>query len=340
MRAERTVGWDRRSFITGLTAAATAGLVGTRPDLAAAEPPPETTTLHLFRTLTMCEAPQQIAEDLLRAEGFTDIRYLNKGGAGEVAAGYASGEIDIGMSYSAPAIVRIDAGAPVLILAGVHAGCVDLFVSERVRSLRDLKRRTVAVTGLGSAGHVFVASMAAHVGLDPQRDISWVVAPPADWPRLLAEGKADAFLHFPPASLELREQKVGRVLITTATDRPWSQYFCCMIVANRSFVSRNPIATRRAMRALLKAADLCAREPERVAPMLVARGWTTRRDLALQMLAELPYRRWREYSPEDTVRFFALRLHEAGLIKSSPQKIIAQGTDWHFVNDLKRELKG
>jgi NitT/TauT family transport system substrate-binding protein len=88
------------------------------------------------------------------------------------------------------------------------------------------------------------------------------------------------------------------------------------------------------------AADLCAIEPERVAPMLVARGWTTRRDLALPMLTELPYRRWREHVPEDTVRFFALRLHEAGLIKSSPKKIIAQGTDWRFVNDLKRELKG
>jgi hypothetical protein len=42
----------------------------------------------------------------------------------------------------------------------------------------------------------------------------------------------------------------------------------------------------------------------------------------------------------DAVRFYSLRLHEAGLIKSSPQKIIAQGTDWRFLNELKRELKG
>ena len=44
--------------------------------------------------------------------------------------------------------------------------------------------------------------------------------------------------------------------------------------------------------------------------------------------------------PEDTVRFFALRLHEAGMIKSSPHQIIAQGTDWSFLNELKKELKG
>jgi NitT/TauT family transport system substrate-binding protein len=45
-------------------------------------------------------------------------------------------------------------------------------------------------------------------------------------------------------------------------------------------------------------------------------------------LSELPYDKWREYDAEDTVRFYALRLRDAGLIKSSLQKIIADGTDW------------
>ena len=53
----------------------------------------------------------------------------------------------------------------------------------------------------------------------------------------------------------------------------------------------------------------------------------------------MPYSKWREYDPEDTVRFYALRLREAGMIKSSPQKIIAEGTDWRFLNELERELK-
>ena len=57
-------------------------------------------------------------------------------------------------------------------------------------------------------------------------------------------------------------------------------------------------------------------------------------------MREIPYAKWREYDPEDTVRFYALRLNEVGMIKSSPQKIIAQGTDWRFLKELKRELKG
>jgi len=72
---------------------------------------------------------------------------------------------------------------------------------------------------------------------------------------------------------------------------------------------------------------------------LVDRGFTARYDYALQSVSELPYDKWREYNPEDTLRFYALRLHDAGLIKSSPNKIIAESTDWSFLNELKRELK-
>ena len=93
-------------------------------------------------------------------------------------------------------------------------------------------------------------------------------------------------------------------------------------------------------RAILKAAEICATEPERAARMLVDRGHTPRYDYALQALKDIPYSRWRDYNPEDTVRFAVLRLHEAGMIKSSPQKIIAQGTDWRFRNELRKELKG
>ena len=88
-----------------------------------------------------------------------------------------------------------------------------------------------------------------------------------------------------------------------------------------------PAATKRATRAILKSVNMCAIEPERVARRLVDKGYTPRYDYALQTLKEIPYNRWREYDAEDTVRFYALRLHEAGMIKSSPQKIIAQGTD-------------
>ena len=93
------------------------------------------------------------------------------------------------------------------------------------------------------------------------------------------------------------------------------------------FARRVPRGDQRALRAILKATDLGAREPERVAGFLVDEGYAERYDYTLEALQEIPYNRWREYDPEDTVRFHALRLHEAGTMKTISQKIIAQGTD-------------
>jgi NitT/TauT family transport system substrate-binding protein len=112
-----------------------------------------------------------------------------------------------------------------------------------------------------------------------------------------------------------------------------------MLGANRQYARSNPVATKRALRAILKATDLCATEPDATARRLVDRGFTVRYDYALQTLRENSYDKWREYDAEDTLRFYALRMQEAGFIKSSPQKIIADGTDWHFLDEVKRELK-
>ena len=111
-----------------------------------------------------------------------------------------------------------------------------------------------------------------------------------------------------------------------------------MVAANRAFVQKHPVATKRALRAILKAIDVCAREPERTARLLVDKGVTQRYEYALQTMKELPYNKWREYDPEDTLRFYALRLHDAGRVKHSPDEIIAQSTDWRFLNELKQEL--
>jgi NitT/TauT family transport system substrate-binding protein len=113
-----------------------------------------------------------------------------------------------------------------------------------------------------------------------------------------------------------------------------------MLAGNQTFVREHPVATKRALRAILKATDVCAVDPERVARFLVEKRYTERYDYALEALKEIPYNKWREYDHEDTVRFYALRLHEVGMTTNSPQKIIAQGTDWRFLTALKRELKG
>jgi NitT/TauT family transport system substrate-binding protein len=327
---------SRRRFLTTMSSAGAAGLVGLRTRPGHAEPPPETARIRLAQIAGICVAPQYVAEELLRMEGFNDVQYVDF-----ITNSYpalASGVIDIGMSFIAPFILQLDANASIVLLGGVHSGCFELFGTERVKAIRDLKGKTVAVPELDSSHRLFTASMAAYVGLDPMRDINFVAHPAAESTQLLADGKIDALMGFPPLPQELRARKIGHVIMNSGIDRPWSQYFCCIVGANREFARRYPIATKRSMRAILKAADFCAAAPERTARMIAERGYQY--EYAVQTMREIRYAKWREYDPEDTVRFYALRLHEAGLIKSNPKKIIAQGTDWRLFNELKRELKG
>jgi NitT/TauT family transport system substrate-binding protein len=329
---------SRRRFLAMLSSASVAGLIGA-PDSFAQEAPPETTTVRLAKNDGICIAPQYVADELLRAEGFTDVRYVRSTPA-VVSDAIGRGEVDMSLHFAGPLITGIDAGAPITIVAGVHVGCFELFAHEGIRSIRDLKGKRVGVQGLGLAPHVFLASMAAYVGLDPAKDIDWVLSPSVRPKELFAEGKIDAFLGFPPEPQELRSRNIGHVIVNSALDRPWSQNFCCMLAGNRNYVRAYPVATKRALRAMLKAADLCVSDPARVAQRMVDTGFTARYDYALQTLREVPYGKWREYDPEDTIRFYALRLHQARMIKVSPNKILADATDWRFLNELKRELKG
>lgn len=332
--------WSRRETVKSLGAlAGSTGLLGLTLKAAAADPPLELTRIRLVKA-SLCTAPAYIAEELLRAEGFSDVQYLDDDpreiGTSKLVA---TGAADLNMSFGLTTLVRVDAGEPVVLLAGVHAGCYELFVSERVRSIPELRGRKVAIPGFGSTHHTFLSVIASYVGLDPRRDIAWVTLSREEAKRQLAGGKIDAYLGFPPDPQELRAKKIGRVLLNSAMDQPWAQYFCCMVVGNRDFVRRYPVATKRALRALLKATDLCAMQPARYAQFLVDKGYADSREYALQTLTEVQYGRWREYNPEDSIRFFGLRLHEVGMVKATPQKLIAQGTDWRLLNELKKEMK-
>lgn len=329
----------RRAFLKGAAAAVLtpAGLAAGRA--AAAEPPPEIDTIRLVHTPAICLAPQFLAAELLALEGFRKVEYVQYA-ATNPSAMVTQGRADVTMDPVPSIVAALDSGKQLLPLAGIHAGCYELFAAGQIRAVRDLKGKTVAVSALGAGDHLFLSSIAAYVGLDPSRDLHW--QPTGTFTASMqqfVEGKADAFLGFAPQPQELRRRKIGRVIVDTTEDRPWSQYFCCMVTTNRAFATRYPNATRRALRAYLKAADLCANEPERVARFLADKGYEPRYDMSLEVLKQIPFRRWRQADPEDSLRFHALRLHEVGLIKTPPHKLLAQGTDWRFLAGLKRELK-
>jgi NitT/TauT family transport system substrate-binding protein len=326
---------------TLLRAAGAVGLLSVPAPRALAEPPPETTTIRLVHDPAICIAPQYLAEELLRGEGFTRVEYVPFNNVDTDPYRLLAGKKSDLCLDAAPALVpAIDSPVPIVVLAGIHGGCYELFAKGPVKGIKDLKGKRIAITAVGAGEQVFIASMMAYVGMDPRKDAIWLEGhTQPETMALFVDGKADAFLGFPPQPQHLRAQKAGHVIVNTSQDRPWSQYFCCMVSGRRDFVRANPVATKRALRAILKATDICIREPERAARYLVDKGYERDYPVALEVLKDVSYRPWRSFDPEATLRFYALRLHEVGMIKSTPQKILAQGTDWRFLDEIKKELK-
>src|SRR6266851_1447820 len=208
--------FSRRRFLGGVTLAGTVGLLGWHPRPVAAKPPPETTRLRLTKLPSTCRAPQWVAEELLSAEGFTEVQYVTveAGGKGADLTGSAlfSGQVDLSMQFIGPSILQVDVGGPLVLLAGIQIGCFELFGTERVRAIRELKGKTVAAGPVRGSGHTFLASMAAFVGLKPATDITWVDSSDREALRLFAEGRVDALMASPPRAQEARSRKLGHMI--------------------------------------------------------------------------------------------------------------------------------
>jgi NitT/TauT family transport system substrate-binding protein len=132
-----------------------------------------------------------------------------------------------------------------MVLAGLMVGCYELFARKGIDSVADLKGKSIGVGTVSSLSQQLLTLMAAEIGLDPVKDIHWVTDPSVKPIELFVQGKIDAFLGFPPEPQELRARHVGHFIVNSGVDRPWSQYFCCMLASNREFVAMHPVATKR-----------------------------------------------------------------------------------------------
>jgi NitT/TauT family transport system substrate-binding protein len=281
-----------------------------------------------------------VVEAFLHAEGFTDVQWVTS--SPDIVAEVKMverGDVNFGINFAGTIVHQLDGGLQITALGGLHAGCYELFAKEPINSVKDLRGQRVAVNHRSGGQHLYIAIMASNVGLDPNRDIEWVTSSDVSALDRFAAGEADAFLGFPPEPQRLRARGHNRVILNTTLDRPWSQYFCCVMYGNPTWVRDHPVATKRFLRAMYKAADFCSAEPARAAQVLFDGGFAERYDYALDTIESISYDLWHEYDSEDTLRFFGLRLHEAGMLEHSPNELLAEGTDWRFVNELKRELK-
>ena len=218
MRHKSGEGYSRRMFLAKTSAWGAASLLGLRTAVAA-EPPPEVKKIRLVHAPAICLSPQYLAEELLRLEGFSEIQYVDQPMTKSLGP-LEAGQADMTQGAGVDVVAALDAGRAILPLAGIHAGCYELFVNEQIAGIKDLKGKSVAITTDDSTERLFLSSIVAYIGVNP-RDMRWITAASAaDAVQTFVDGKADAFFAFAPQGEELRAKQVGRVILNTTTGSP------------------------------------------------------------------------------------------------------------------------
>ena len=336
----------------GLTGAGAALLFGcgddeTKPLPSEPLPPPEVTHLRFTPSNDICIAPMYVAGLYLGEEGFTEVEYVKDA----THIDDLGRLIDFNYDFASSIVLNANAGKKFKVLGGMHAACFELLVTrDDIATIADLRGKKIATDQqVDSGAPNFVSALLSYIGMPTDQALVFVKT--GELAARLRSGEIDAALTVPPVGDLLRAANVRKVVLDSSTDKPFSQYYCCMLEASPQFVARNPVATKRVLRAVLRGADLCASDPERAARYLVDNGhtqWLTdelvqlsgmdRYNLTLATVRHLPYNVWRRFDPEDSLRFYALRMRDAGAVKVTPDELIRRVTDWRFFNELKREM--
>lgn len=309
---------------------------------AAVQIPTETSSIRIPKVALTAAIAQAVAAEFLKEEGFTDVQYVTLPRPEEIFSRFASGEFDLTLLPANMVTARVDAGDPIVALAGVNAGCFQIVASNAVKTLSDCRGKRLASSGQGFPDDIFLSLTLRNVGIDMRKENTVHTHPHDTAVQALTSGEIDVMVTYPPLVSRLRTSDIAHLILDANVDRPWSQYIFSFVVVHRDFLTKNPQATKRALRALLKAADVVAKEPERAAQASKAQGFIPEPlyTPTLNELPMIPYNVWRTFDPADTMRFYALRLKEAGIVTGTPDQILAKGTDFRFLRELRQELKG
>src|SRR5256885_3614207 len=238
------------------------------------EPPPsETSYLRIVRP-PECDPGVWLARDYLHDEGFTHIEFIQ--------TSFTSREwltkdlADVALAHPEFMVVAINFGLPLTILAGLHTACLQLWVDDSITGFSGLRGRRISVRAadLSDQFFAFFATILAWIGIDTNQ-VHFVEARTYDgMDDAFKEGRDEAVL---AGGIEgprlVRDKARGHVLLDTMITKPWSQYECCHLVANRAWAVQNPAASKRVTRAIIKATDRAAQDHPRAAHDAFASGF-------------------------------------------------------------------
>jgi NitT/TauT family transport system substrate-binding protein len=165
----------------------------------------------------------------------------------------------------------LEQGLDVRFTGGIHRGCLRLQAGTKgnIRSIKDMKGKRIGVPGMGTPPFIFSSRVLGANGIDATKDVTWIVYPAGELGLALDKGDVDAVATSEPIGSMLIAQGKVRNIADQAEDKPYSDEYCCAVIANGKFLKANPKATAAATRALLKAAKWVETNPAAAARLSV-----------------------------------------------------------------------
>jgi NitT/TauT family transport system substrate-binding protein len=307
------------------------------PPPAATLPPPETTSIRL--TAVACDSAIYAAERYLREEGFSDVGISDAVTAPALAAGTA----DLGWSFPPQLFGAVQSGQKVVVLGGLHPGCAEIWAQPGISSVKDLKGRTIVVQAktLANVPYAYMAMVLKQAGVDP-KDVNFVVQADANPNALYFDGKNDAVFVAQAAAVALKANPAnkGKLIHSQVMDEPWKSTNCCFIIASEQWARANPIAAKRAMRAIYRTADTLPADRADAAKLATDKGLFGGAPALANVrgAANMVPLDWRASDPEKSLRFYVPLLRDAGLLTASTDDLV-KALDLKIFKELSTELK-
>ena len=223
-----------------------------------------------------CEAAMFVAYEkgFFKAEGL-DVEFV-KTDWDSLRDGLGLGRFDANYHLIMYLLKPIEQGLDVKITGGIHSGCLRIQAGAKtgIQSVEDLKGKKIGVpTALGSPPFLFSSRVLKAHGMDPQKDVEWVVLAPEVLGLALDNGQVDAVTDSEPIGSILQAQKKVRTIADQAVDTPYREEYCCAAVVSGALAKKDPGTAAKVTRAFLKGAQWVEENPTAAARLSVEKKY-------------------------------------------------------------------
>lgn len=222
------------------------------------------TKVTIGHTGSSCQAPVFIAQEKgFYAEEGLEVSFV-QGDWNFLREGLAFGKVDAAQGLVMNFLKPLEQGFDVRFTAGIHRGCIYLFVPKDspINSAADLKGKRVGVPGIGSSQWIFAQRAAGGAGLDVKKDVEWRSFPNSELKLALDKGEVDAIAVLDPTARIIYNTGTVKTIVDQGRDEAYKDEYCCVVVVGGRLARRDPDTAARITRAILKASKWVDANPQ------------------------------------------------------------------------------